>query len=203
MNKNPIALTVGFDPGHGSNTPGKCSPDKTLREYKWAREEVALIMKKLEPYKGKVNAVNLVPEDYDVTLSERCKRMNNLIKPGEAGRCLFVSIHCNAAGNQDKWMNARGWESHCARKCSPKSILFADLLWNHAEGKHIPLRRPSRSMSYWPNDFYVLKHTSCPAVLIENMFQDNKDDVAYLLSDKGRNDLADIVVEAILEYADQ
>ena len=30
-------LTVILDNGHGANTPGKCSPDKSLLEYKWAR----------------------------------------------------------------------------------------------------------------------------------------------------------------------
>jgi N-acetylmuramoyl-L-alanine amidase len=33
------ALVI-FDNGHGSNTPGKCSPDKKLLEYKWTREIV-------------------------------------------------------------------------------------------------------------------------------------------------------------------
>ena len=34
------------------------------------------------------------------------------------------------------------------------------------------------------SNFYVLKHTSCPAVLTENFFQDNKSDVDY--KDLGR-----------------
>jgi len=29
-------------------------------------------------------------------------------------------------------------------------------------------------------DFYILRHTSCPAVLTENLFMDNRDDVAFL-----------------------
>ena len=36
-------MIVLIDNGHGSDTPGKCSPDKSLREYKWAREIAARI----------------------------------------------------------------------------------------------------------------------------------------------------------------
>jgi N-acetylmuramoyl-L-alanine amidase len=35
------------------------------------------------------------------------------------------------------------------------------------------------------SNFYVLKHTNCPAVLTENFFQDTKSDVEYLTSDLG------------------
>ena len=34
--------------------------------------------------------------------------------------------------------------------------------------------------------FYILKHTKCPAVLTENLFQDNKEDVGFLLSEEGK-----------------
>ena len=35
-------MVVLIDNGHGSNTAGKCSPDKSLLEYKYARGEGAL-----------------------------------------------------------------------------------------------------------------------------------------------------------------
>ena len=40
-------LTVILDNGHGVNTPGKCSPDRSLLEYRWTREMVDLIIKEL------------------------------------------------------------------------------------------------------------------------------------------------------------
>ena len=33
-------VCVFLDNGHGSNTPGKCSPDKRIREYAYVREIV-------------------------------------------------------------------------------------------------------------------------------------------------------------------
>jgi N-acetylmuramoyl-L-alanine amidase len=50
------------------------------------------------------------------------------------------------------------------------------------------------------SNFYVLKHTNCPAVLTENFFQDNKDDVDYLLSDEGFHAIVRTHVEGILNY---
>ena len=41
-------ILVMLDNGHGSNTPGKCSVDKKLREYKYCRETVAGIAAKLK-----------------------------------------------------------------------------------------------------------------------------------------------------------
>ncbi|ROS80388.1 N-acetylmuramoyl-L-alanine amidase, partial [Muribaculaceae bacterium Isolate-039 (Harlan)] len=31
-------MKILIDNGHGNNTPGKCSPDQSLREYAYARE---------------------------------------------------------------------------------------------------------------------------------------------------------------------
>ena len=46
----------------------------------------------------------------------------------------------------------------------------------------------------------MLKKTKCPAVLTENFFMDNKDDVAYLVSPEGRNAVVATHVEAIIKY---
>jgi ADP-ribose pyrophosphatase YjhB (NUDIX family) len=49
-------------------------------------------------------------------------------------------------------------------------------------------------------DFYVLKNTNCPAVLVECMFQDNKSDVEYLLSDAGKHSIMRSIIEGIISY---
>ena len=53
---------------------------------------------------------------------------------------------------------------------------------------------------YWTANFYVLKHTQCPAVLTENLFYDNKKDYEYMMSDKGKAEIVDIHVEGIINY---
>jgi N-acetylmuramoyl-L-alanine amidase len=49
---------------------------------------------------------------------------------------------------------------------------------------------------------YVLTKTKCPAVLVENMFQDNHDDIQYLTSDIGFHELSRTYVEGILWFLD-
>jgi N-acetylmuramoyl-L-alanine amidase len=42
--------------------------------------------------------------------------------------------------------------------------------------------------------------TSCPAVLTENLFQDNKGEVQYLLSEEGKRNIIELHLEAIKKY---
>ena len=52
-------------------------------------------------------------------------------------------------------------------------------------------------------NFYVLKYTYCPAVLVECMFQDNKCDVEYLLSDIGKHEIIRSLLEGIMDYIEK
>ena len=52
----------------------------------------------------------------------------------------------------------------------------------------------------YEENFYVLKKTSCPAVLTENFFQDNKDDVEWLSSEEGKETVVEYHLRGILRY---
>ena len=52
----------------------------------------------------------------------------------------------------------------------------------------------------WEENFYILVKTKCPAVLTENFFQDNKEDVAFLNSDEGKQAIIKTHVDAIIKY---
>ena len=62
-------MIVLIDNGHGSDTPGKCSPDRKLKEYLKSRE----IARRLETALNFrfVNAMLLVEEDKEISLPER------------------------------------------------------------------------------------------------------------------------------------
>ena len=53
------------------------------------------------------------------------------------------------------------------------------------------------------SQFYILKNTLCPAVLTENFFMDTKKDCDFLLSENGRELIADMHVEAISKFNQQ
>ncbi len=48
--------------------------------------------------------------------------------------------------------------------------------------------------------FYLLRHTSSPAVLTENLFMDNPADCAFLLSPEGQQALVDLYAICVISY---
>lgn len=190
------APLILIDNGHGSNTPGKRSPDGRILEYKYTREIAQEVYKKLKILGYKVKLIT--PEEIDIPLSTRVLRVNTECAKQN---CIFISVHCNAAGS-GQWMNATGWSCYTT-KGKTKSDILAEYLYSYAEKFCLEqkIRRDVQDGdSDWEENFYVLKNTKCPAVLTENFFMDNKKDVEYLLSERGKQDIINLHVQGIVEY---
>ena len=189
-------MKVLIDNGHGSNTPGKRSPDGRLREYAYTREIAERLVMELR--KNGIDAERIVKEEIDVPLAERCRRANEY----KASEAVLVSIHCNAAGNGSDWMSARGWEAWTSVG-KTKADKLATCLYENAE-HCLPGMKIRKDMTDGDQDkengFYILKHTKCPAVLTENLFQDNKEDVEFLLSEEGKLAIVNLHVWGIMKY---
>ena len=189
-------MKVLIDNGHGSNTPGKRSPDGQLREYAYTREIAERLVMELR--KNGIDAERIVKEEIDVPLAERCRRANEY----KASEAILVSIHCNAAGNGSDWMSARGWEAWTSVG-KTKADKLATCLYENAE-HCLPGMKIRKDMTDGDQDkesgFYILKHTKCPAVLTENLFQDNKKDVEFLLSEEGKLAIVNMHVWGIMKY---
>lgn len=199
--KKIIIMKILLDNGHGDNTPGKRSPDGLLREYAYTREIAALVAAKLR--KEGYDAELLVPELYDVKLLERVHRANVKCQTYGASNVLLVSIHCNSAGSGKEWMNGRGWEAWTSVGQSEGDKL-AECLYESALEIFAP---GTKIRSDWgdgdsdkESQFTILSKTLCPAVLTENFFMDNKDDMDYLLSDDGKEAIVRCHVEGIKKY---
>jgi N-acetylmuramoyl-L-alanine amidase len=196
-------LVVILDNGHGENTKGKCSPDKRLLEWDWTRE-ISSRLHNLLVMNG-IDTILLVPEDKDILLSERVKREKKITKEAKkAGKetCL-ISIHINAAGGDGKWKTATGWSGWIAQDASEKSKQLAQLLYEQAEEFGLQGNRCVPSTKYWTANFTICTDTSCPAVLTENLFQDNKEEVDFLLSEEGKQIIIDLHYNAIKKYIEQ
>ena len=68
-------MTILLDPGHGSDTPGKRSPDGRFREYAFNRDIAARVASELTSLG--LNAEIIVPELTDVPLKERRAEENS------------------------------------------------------------------------------------------------------------------------------
>lgn len=188
---------------HLKSTPGKCSPDKKFYEYKYSREICHEVKDILENLGYKV-FIDIEDDDLNMNQSQelyhRCKIVNDLQKVYK--NCIYVSIHVNGAGDGSKWTNATGWEAYTSTGVTSADRL-AECLYESAKknltGKKIRTDFSDKDSDKESN-FYVLKHTLCPAVLTENFFQDNKEDVNFLLSEIGRHQIVRLHVEGILKY---
>lgn len=194
MNKSIIIL---LDNGHGNNTLGKCSPDKRLLEYRWTREIVDLIIQELN--KLGIRSEKIVPEDNDISLKERVRRVNQIYKESNK-QAILISIHCNAAGADGKWHNASGWQVYVAQNASENSKRLAKSLYKEAKKNNLQGNRSIPKEEYWMQSLAMCRDTNCPAVLTENMFQDNKEDVDFLLSEEGKNKIVQVHIQGILNY---
>ena len=196
-----MSKVVLIDNGHGQNTLGKCSPDKSLMEWSWTREVAAMVVAALKA-KG-IDARLLVKETWDVSLTERVRRVNTVCRQVGASNVAMVSIHVNAAGGDGKWHDASGFSVWVAKTCSEASKRLARMMYAEATARNLKGNRWVPKEGYWQANFAMEKNTSCPAVLTENLFQDNREDVDYLLSDEGKQAIADLHVAAILKYLGQ
>ena len=201
-------MLILIDNGHGLMTPGKRSPDGQFREAFYTREIAKRIVADLTD-RG-FTAQLLVPEDDDIPLSERVKRVNaacisqqsSPARPGISPNVILISIHVNAAGNGTKWLNATGWSCYTS-KGQTTSDRITEYFYEAAK-KNFPDRRIRTDYSDndpdWEENFYLLRKTLCVAVLSENFFMDSHSDLEYLQSRAGKQAIVDTHVEGITEY---
>ena len=199
--KTDSDMKILFEVPHGNNVLGKCSPDKRFREYLYGREMVPKIVAELR--RRGYDAENLVPELYEPGLEERVHRVNVKCQTYGKDNCIFISFHVNAAKNGE-WSNARGW-SCFTTKGKTKADDLAECLYDAAEeafpGQTIRTDKSDGDRD-WEKAFYVCRHTLCPAVLVENFFMDNKQDLAFLESEEGKQAIIKCIVNGVIKYVD-
>ena len=187
-------MKILIDNGHGHDTPGKRSPDGSLLEYAYAREIATMLEAELKAHG--YDALRITPEENDIPLRERCRRANKY-SPKEA---ILVSIHCNAAASDGKWHTAHGWAAYLSNNASASSKRLARSLAGAAKEQGLHVRLYSPQQPYWTQNLAICRDTRCPAVLTENLFQDNKADVAYLLSEEGKQAIVALHLQGITNY---
>ena len=219
-------LTVILGTAHGKNVAGKRSPDGIFEEWQYSREIVELLRAELT---GQEHIADVfvdipaaeVPLPQQAELTRRVRYVNQLCAHRHTERCIYVSIHVDAASSGE-WKNAGGWTAYTSPGRTRSDIL-ATYLYEAAE-KHLagyaakmeegkkkgldgsnqkPFRKDTTDGD--PDKearFYVLVRTKCAAVLTENLFQDNKADVAFLTSEEGKKAIVALHKEAILRFAE-
>lgn len=193
-------LVIILDPAHGEDTPGKRSPDGRHREYLWSRERCQGIYTELKELGYDVYYTTESLKE--IGLSNRKKAAESIITDKKK---LLLSLHNNAAGNGMSWLSARGIAIYTSKGVTFSDVC-ADIMYKKFEElmskERIRYYSPQYLRKDWEENFTVLMG-NYSALLVEYLFQDNREDVEKLL-DPERNILFERVivesVEAINDY---
>ncbi len=195
-------LIIILDPAHGSDVPGKRSPNGKHLEYRWSREICKALANKLVANDFRVEFSN--NSEKEIGLSKRVSFANHLdFNEGEIK--FLVSLHNNAAGNGSDWMNARGVEIYTS-KGSTRSDEFAEVIMKNLktdfpDNNIVKFRYGNDQLGKEAN-FSVLMGSTYYAVLLEWLFQDNKEDYELLQNYQVNSHLVDSLVKALIEIDD-
>lgn len=196
-----------LDPGHGIDVPGKRSPQipPGFEEWRFVRDIADRIVGRKNPLDNfEVTNVlyGAVSPSKKMSLKGRVAAANTLAE-NNPGQAYFISLHTNAAGKPG-WGEANGTTAFVAKDASSYSRAAAQILCDRISAKNGTKNRgvfvggEKRGGGKVPN-FYVLKHTYCPAVLVEILFHTSKFDCEIARLKK--NDIADAFLCAFREIA--
>lgn len=194
-------MVIVIDCGHNySDTWQKMSPKREdgtrFYEYDNNRKIGRLLSMELDKL-GIPYVYTIHPDDRnDKSLENRVGIANSIAYKEGKDNVLFLSIHSDAYGMADKWYDDIIGFSIFTSKGETKSDIYGNIFEkNYKEG----LDGISRVRGCYDNNFYVLKHTICPAILLENGFYTSHKDLEFIDSDEGRKKIVDIIVKSIQE----
>jgi N-acetylmuramoyl-L-alanine amidase len=180
-------MRIVIDAGHSFSTPGKRSPDGSLREYQFNSAVARYAADRLfTGYEG-VDIMLTHDDSRDVPLKERTDRANAWKAD------LFVSIHANAYGDGG-WNDAKGIETYVYTTRPAAALRLAEAVHRNlirATG------RPDRGVK--TANFHVLRETKMTAILVECGFMTNREEAELLKSDAYRRKCAEAIVTGIVE----
>ena len=169
---------VMLDAGHGGSDCG------AIRNNINEKDIVLDITKRVEKMLKKKGYVVAMTRDTDkyVSLEERVD-MSEVFNPD-----IFISIHVNSSNSDSPY----GIETHYYKD---NSLMLAKYM--HAEMLN---NINSKDRGLFKSKFYVINHTTAPAVLLEVGFISNPQERAQLVTESRKNATAKAIVEGIDAY---
>ena len=171
---------IVIDAGHGGNDFGA---NMYGFQEKLITETIAKKIKALNK-DSNLEIVLLRDGDHEMELSERVSIINNL-KPD-----LVVSLHVNSNMN----MSANGAEAYVPsnemfhEKSKESAVIVIDKM---TEDGNLNKRKVTEA------PFYILKNANCPVMTLLIGFLSNEKDRDYITSEKGQNEIALNILEAV------
>jgi N-acetylmuramoyl-L-alanine amidase len=175
----PAGLQVILDPGHGGSDPG--ARRNGIEEKELTLSIINTLKQKLE--KRGIKVILTRSDDSFVSLEDRVK-LTNTIEPN-----LFLSVHINSLDGES---DIHGIETYYQTgQSKPFADTIHDCLVNNLE---VPDRYVRKAR------FYVINHTSVPAVLAEVGFISCKEERERLISYDYQDRIAKALEQGVILY---
>lgn len=198
-------MKILIDCGHNySDTWQKMSPIKPdgtrFYEYQSNRTIAKLIVQELTKLGIAYEFINNPDDRSDMSLDKRVNIANNIARKEGKSNVLYLSLHSDAYGDGNTWYDdIRGFSIYTS-KGNTKSDEYAKIFLKHYTQQ---LSGLTKNRGIKEENYYVLKHTICPAILIENLFYTSHKDLTILESDKGRRLIVQAIVDSIRDIVDK
>jgi N-acetylmuramoyl-L-alanine amidase len=134
-------------------------------------------------------------DETDMPLRDRTAKINDLYKKDKS--LWLLSIHSNAFGDGIKGSShsPNGCETFIHTLAGKRSEYIQSVAERHYKANGHKWRG-SKTANFW-----MLKDTHCPALLVENYFFTNRADAEFLVSDVGQEKIANTLFAIIKELA--
>jgi N-acetylmuramoyl-L-alanine amidase len=176
-------MKIAIDAGHGPDTPGKRTPDESMREYHFNAVVADKICNELSAYDG-LEWIRTDNSQRDVPLKERTDRANR------EQADVLISIHANAFG-KGGWNEAEGIETFVYPHRSSTEDSFT--LAQNVQQQLVQLTgRKNRGVKY--GNFHMLRESRMTAILVECGFMTHRQEAELLKSDAYRQTCAIAIV---------
>jgi len=170
---------IVIDAGHGGKDFGAKINDEIESKI------VESISKKIKllNVKDEIEIVLLREDDRYIGLNERLEKINK-INPD-----LLISLHINTSNNTEK----NGINAYVSKQNNfyEKSFEIAEKLIDKISNEKL------RKGEVNDGNFYIIRNSKCPAVLVEIGYLSNENDKIYVANEKGKNEIANRIYEFI------
>ena len=196
MQAEPEELVVMIDPGHGGTDPGKVAVNgivekdinliiaRKLKALLEGQGIEVLMTRETDEMLSKENSKNKKQED----MKARVELINEELPE------LVISIHQNSYSDEkvsgaQVFYHEESVEGKAAAEIMQKAFLELDAD-NHRQSKG-------------NTDYYLLKHTEVPVIIVECGFLSNPQEAELLKGEEYQNRLAEVMTSGIVTYLER
>ncbi len=188
---------IVIDPGHGGRDPGKVGINNALE--KDINLKIALKLKSLLE-QNDIKIIMTREEDIGLYSETDSNKKNadlnarvELIKTSEAD--MAISIHQNSFGEEYVKGAQVFYHAQSAKGKRLAEIMQAQIIETIADGNHRKIKSN--------DNYYMLKKTECPFVIVECGYMSNNIEASLLINDEYQEKMAWSIHLAILKFINE